>query len=151
MTEVTISRARDTDLAEILANYRRFWGDRELTRYLHHPMFIVEFGDTAFAARRAGGPLIGYLLGFVAPSRDGYIHAVAVRDDTRGLGLARRLYAAFADAAAARGAVALKAITSPENDGSVAFHRTLGFTVTRVDDYGGTGHPRMVMRKPFTS
>jgi predicted GNAT superfamily acetyltransferase len=147
MTEVTIGRARATDLAEILDSYPRFWGDREGPRSLHHPMFVVEFGDTALVARRAGGPVLGYLLGFVAPSRDGYIHAVAARDDARGVRLARRLYDTFTEAAVARGAVALKAITSPENEASLAFHGALGFTLTPVEDYGGTGQARVVMRK----
>ena len=49
----------------------------------------------------------------------------------------------------ARGAVALKALTSPGNEGSQAFHRSLGFTLTRVEDYGGAGQARMVMRKPL--
>jgi ribosomal protein S18 acetylase RimI-like enzyme len=147
MTEVPIGRAHGTDLATILQDFPRFWGDRERLRPLHHPMFVLEFGDTALAARRADGQLLGYLLGFVTPTRDAYVHLVAVRDDARGLGLARRLYGAFTDAALTRGAVALKAITSPENKGSQEFHRALGFTLSRADDYGGTGQARVVMRK----
>ncbi len=139
MTEVTIGRARDTDLAEILEDYPRFWGDREGPRALHHPMFVIEFGDTAFVARRADGQI-------VAPTRDAYVHFVAVRDDARGLGLARRLYETFTEVATARGAGAVKAITSPGNEGSLAFHRALGFTLTLVEDYGGAGQARVVMR-----
>ena len=149
MPEVSIDRVRDTDLAAILQDFTRYWGDREQLRPLHHPMFAVEFGDTALAARGPHGQVLGYLLGYVAPTRDGYIHLVAVRDDARGLGLARRLYDTFSELATARGAVALKALTSPENEGSLAFHRSLGFTVTRVDDYGGAGQARVVMRKPL--
>jgi ribosomal protein S18 acetylase RimI-like enzyme len=147
MPEVSIDRVRDTDLAAILRDFARYWGDRERLRPLHHPMFVVEFGDTALAARGPDGQVLGYLLGFVAPTRDGYIHLVAVRDDARGLGLARRLYDTFTELAVARGAVALKALTSPENEGSQTFHRALGFTLTRVDDYGGAGQTRMIMRK----
>jgi ribosomal protein S18 acetylase RimI-like enzyme len=147
MPEVSIDRIRDTDLAAIMRDFTRFWGDRERLRPLHHPMFVVEFSDTALAARRPDGQVLGYLLGFVAPTRDGYIHLVAVRDDARGLGLGRRLYDTFTELAVARGAVALKALTSPENEGSQAFHRSLGFTLTRADDYGGAGRTRVVMRK----
>ncbi len=150
MTDVTIGRFGATDLTVILRDFSRFWGDRERLRPLHHPMFVAEFGDTALAAREAGGQIVGYLLGFVTPGGDGYVHLVAVRDDARGLGLARRLYGSFAATVAGRGAVALKAITSPENKGSLAFHRAVGFTLTRVDDYGGLGQPRVVMRKPLT-
>ena len=149
MPEVRIDLVRDTDLTAILRDFTRYWGDREQLRPLHHPMFAVEFGDTALAARGPDGQVLGYLLGYVAPTRGGYIHLVAVRDDARGLGLARRLYDTFTELATARGAVALKALTSPENEGSQAFHRSLGFTVTRVDDYGGAGQARVVMRKPL--
>ena len=151
MSDIAIEGVRDGDLAEILRNFERFWGDRDLPRYLHHPMFFLEFGDTAFVARDPGrGEIAGYLLGFVAPSGDGYIHFVAVRDDSRTLGLGRRLYEAFENAARERGAVALKAITSPENEGSAAFHNRVGFTeMTRIEDYGGSGRTRIVMRKPL--
>jgi len=66
VTDIAIGRCRDGDLAEILRNFERFWGDRDLPRSLHHPMFFCEFGDTAFAARQPGGEIAGYLLGFVA-------------------------------------------------------------------------------------
>lgn len=151
MSNVAIEGVRDGDLAEILGNYERFWSDRDLPRYLHHPMFFLEFRDTAFVARDLDkAEIIGYLLGFVAPTRDGYIHLVAVRDDSRALGLGKTLYETFEKAARERGAVALKAITSPENEGSVAFHKRVGFTeMTRVEDYGGSGQTRIVMRKPL--
>jgi ribosomal protein S18 acetylase RimI-like enzyme len=141
VSDIAIEGVRDGDLAEILRDYERFWSDRDLPRYLHHPMFFLEFGDTAFVARDPGsGEIAGYLLGFIAPTGDGYIHFVAVRDDSRTLGLGRRLYETFEKAVRERGAVALKALTSPENEGSVAFHKRVGFTeMTRVEDYGGQG------------
>ena len=152
MSDVAIEGAGDGDLAEILRDYERFWGDRDLPRYLHHPMFFLEFRDTAFVARdRGSGQIMGYLLGFVAPTGDGYIHFVAVRDDSRALGLGRMLYQTFEKAARGRGAVALKAITSPENERSVAFHKRVGFTeMLRAQDYGGSGRTRIVMRKPLS-
>ena len=152
MTGVKIERVRYGDLAEILRNYRRFWGERDLPLQLHHPMFFIEFGDTAFVARDEGDQIVGYLLGFVAPNGDGYIHFVAVRDDARRQHLGRRLYERFSSEATERGATRLKAITSPENEDSVAFHRSMGFTdVRRVDDYGGSGRPRVIMYRPLTS
>ena len=156
MTDISIEHARDADLAEIMRDYERFWGDKDVPRMLHHPMFFVEFGDTAFVARASGtrdsgsGEIAGYLLGFVAPTGDGYIHLIAVRDDARTLGVARSLYQIFERVARERGAVALKAITSKENEGSMAFHRRMGFTeMTQVENYGGAGRTRVVMRKPL--
>ncbi len=151
MSDIAVGAVRDGDLAEILRNYERFWGDRDGPRSLHHPMFFLEFRDTAFIARDLGnGEIAGYLLGFVAPTGDGYVHFVAVRDDFRTLGLGRALYESFEKAARAYGAVTLKAITSPENERSVAFHKRVGFTeIARVEDYGGSGRTRIVMRKPL--
>ena len=153
MTGIVIDRVRDGDLAEIMRDFERFWGDRELPRALHHPMFFCEFADTALAARRGTGDtseIAGYLLGFVAPAGYGYIHLVAIRDDARSLGLGRRLYQQFAAIAGQRGATALKAITSPGNEGSIAFHRRMGFAeITPDPDYLGSGRPRVVMRRPL--
>jgi len=152
MSDVAIEGVCDADLAEILRDIERFWGDRDLPRYLHHPMVFLEFRDTAFVARDLGsGEITGYLLGFVAPAGEGYIHVVAVRDGFRALGLGRALYGTFQNAARERGAVALKAITSPENESSVAFHKRVGFTeMMRAENYGGSGQTRIVMRKPLS-
>jgi ribosomal protein S18 acetylase RimI-like enzyme len=153
MTDVTIEPVRDGDLALILRDFGRFWSavpDDTLLRHFHHPIFFREFPDTAFAARTTDGQIAGYLLGFVAPTGDGYIHFVAVRDDARGLGLGRRLYDTFTAAAVARGATGLKALTSPSNEQSVAFHRRMGFTeMTLEEDYAGSGRTRVVMRRPL--
>lgn len=150
MTEI-ITGARDGDLADIMRDYHRFWGDSEFPRQLHHPMFFVEFGDTVFIARDENtGQIVAYLLGFVAPTGDGYIHFVAARDDVRGQGLGRTLYQAFEQAARGKGATGLKALTGPENEVSQAFHASMGFTdQTLVEDYGGSGRTRIVMRKPL--
>jgi ribosomal protein S18 acetylase RimI-like enzyme len=152
MSEVTIEPVRDGDLAEIFRNFGRFWGDHpnaEMLRHFHHPIFFREFADTAFVARAASdGQIAGYLLGFVAPTGDGYIHFIAVRDDVRGRGLARRLYDTFTAAALARGATGLKALTSSGNQRSLAFHRRMGFTEMTLDeDYAGSGRARVVMRR----
>ena len=138
-----------------MRNFERFWsGDRDLEflRSVHHPMFFIEFGDTAFVARADDtDEILGYLLGFVAPGGYGYVHFIAVRDDARKLGLASELYQVFTAAAVERGATGLKAITSPENESSQAFHRRMGFTdMTRVDDYGSTGRTRIIMRKSLS-
>jgi ribosomal protein S18 acetylase RimI-like enzyme len=148
MTSVTIEPLRAGDLTDIFRNFTRFWGDNEFPRALHHPMFIEEFGDTAFVARDQDGSVAGYLLGFVAPVGYGYIHFVGVRDDARHGGLGRRLYERFESVAAERGATGLKAITSIENEGSQAFHRRMGFTdLVTVENYGESGRTRVIMRK----
>jgi GNAT superfamily N-acetyltransferase len=109
---------------------------------------VHEFGSTCLVARGADG-IHGYIIGFVTPTGTGYVHLVATRDDVRGTGLGRRLYAAFAEAARRQGARRLKAITSVGNAGSIAFHRGLGFDTRIVEDYNGPGRPMAVFQRPL--
>ncbi|HEX4563997.1 MAG TPA: GNAT family N-acetyltransferase [Solirubrobacteraceae bacterium] len=134
------------DLRMILGELDDFWGERDVA-FLHQALYVHEFGDTSLLAER-DREIVAYLLGFVSPAaRAGYVHVVAVRRSARGRGLARRLYERFAELARARGARGLKAITSPENDGSRAFHEALGFSVALVDGYSPSGGARLVFRR----
>ena len=68
-----------------------------------------------------------------------------VRDLTRGTGLGARLYREFFALAAADGRRTVEAVTSPVNEGSIAFHRRLGFTVRGpVPGYNGPDAAMMV-------
>lgn len=136
-------RATTADYNTIITTLADYWGERDM-RARHHPMFIHEFGDTALVMRDGSGGVAAYLLGFVAPTRVGYVHLVGVRADSRRAGLARRLYGEFETLARQRGAKALKAISIPANHGSIAFHRALGMSVKEVADYSGPGQPRVV-------
>jgi ribosomal protein S18 acetylase RimI-like enzyme len=143
-------RATSADYAAILSSLEDFWGERDV-RHLHHPIFIHELGDTSLVLRDPDGAVIAYLFGFVTPSGVGYIHAVGVRNTRRREGLARRLYDAFEHLAAEGGAHALKAITAPSNEASIAFHRSLGMTDTEVADYVGSGQTRVVFSRELRS
>jgi len=134
------------DLRAILGELDEFWGEGRDMRFLHQALYVHEFGDTSILAVQRG-EILAYLLGFISPDRSGYIHAVAVRRSARGRGLARRLYETFAELARAHGARRLKAITSPANDGSRAFHEALGFTAARVEDYSPSNGARLVFRR----
>ncbi|MGW7402451.1 N-acetyltransferase family protein [Streptomyces sp. NPDC054833] len=140
-----IAPADVTDIQQVLADHSRYWGGRDL-RGLHLMALVHEFGSTCLVARDEDG-IRGYLIGFVTPDRTGYVHLVATRDDVRGTGLGRALYGAFTDAARRQGAVRLKAITTVGNEGSVAFHRGLGFDVRVEEEYNGPGRPRVVFSR----
>ena len=142
---VRIDLADVSDLHQVLADHARYWGERDL-RALHLTALVQEFGATCLVARAEDG-IRGYLLGFVTPDHTGYVHLIATRDDTRGTGLGRTLYQAFTEAARGQGAVRLKAITSVTNEGSIAFHRSLGFDARVVEDYDGPGRPRVVFTR----
>ena len=141
------------DYQHILAHIADFWGGNR-TLSLHHPMFVHEFGDSAFVIH-AGKVIAAYLFGMYAQtSPTAYVHLVAVRKPYRRHGYARKLYAHFIDVARARGCRWLKAITTPGNSASVAFHRSLSMElqgspnadgVPVVRDYAGPGQDRVVM------
>ncbi|MFF4051781.1 GNAT family N-acetyltransferase [Streptomyces chartreusis] len=133
------------DLHQVLEDHARYWGERDL-RALHQPVLVREFGATCLVARAEDG-IRGYLLGFVTPDHTGYVHLIATRDDSRGTGLGRRLHTHFAELARGQGAVRLKAITSVTNEGSIAFHLTLGFEARVVEDYDGPGRPMVVFTR----
>jgi len=139
-------RATIEDLQAIVASLGEFWADRD-TAALHQALFVHELGDTSLVIRDGQGAVLAYLLGFVSPARVGYIHVVAVRRSHRGGGLARSLYESFEALARGRGAVELKAITSPRNRGSHAFHHALGFSASEVGGYSASGEARTVFRR----
>lgn len=150
-----ITNCTKADFDQILINIAKFWGD-ERTLQLHHPMFINEFGETAFVIKEAD-QVIAYLFGFIAQnSPTGYIHLVAVHNNYKQHGLARKLYQYFGDYAVQAGCQQLKAITTPTNTHSIAFHQSLGFSpighdieygLPIVKDYSGPGLHRVVLIK----
>jgi predicted GNAT superfamily acetyltransferase len=145
-----VERASIEDLQRVVCELHEFWDERDMG-FLHQALYFHEFGDTALVIRDESGVVLAYLLGFLGPRHVGYIHAVAVRAGARGCGLARRLYAEFERIVAARGALALKAITDPANSASIAFHRSLGFAVEEVQNYSLTRDTRTVFRRSLVT
>ncbi|MFF0013294.1 GNAT family N-acetyltransferase [Streptomyces sp. NPDC005374] len=143
--DIHIAPAGVADFHQVVTDHSRYWGERDL-RSLHLLALVQEFGSTCLIARAEDG-IRGYVFGFVTPDGTGYVHLIATRDDARGIGLGRRLYAAFAEAAERHGARRLKAITSVENTGSIDFHRSLGFDMKIVDDYNGPGRTMAVFHR----
>jgi len=111
-------------------------------------LFFVHFRDTSFVLESGDGDLVGFLCGFRSQTfaDEAYIHFVGVDPSHRGSGAGRRLYERFFEAVAPRTLV--RAVTSPVNERSVAFHRALGFEVERVDEsYDGRGEARVLLVK----
>jgi hypothetical protein len=150
-----IVRCTPDDYQQIIAQIAAFWGS-ERTLSLHHPLFVHELGDTAFCCRD-GALVAAYLFGLVAQTTPtAYVHLVGVRTTYRKRGLARQLYQRFSAVARTRGCTALKAITTPGNDASIAFHRALGMEllgapnaegIPVVADYAGPGQDRVVFHR----
>ncbi len=150
-----ITNCTKADYDEIVTHLEEFWGT-DRTLQLHHPMFLYEFGDTAYVARN-GSQVAAYLFGFTSQTEPtAYVHLVGVRKRYQRQGLARRLYEHFTAHALTRGCTGLKAITTTGNRESILFHQSLGMEVAGdathdgipiVKDYAGPGQDRVVFRK----
>ncbi|MEU9993118.1 GNAT family N-acetyltransferase [Streptomyces sp. NPDC048045] len=126
------------------------WWERPIRSVLPR-LFLDHFHRTSLIAEDGAG-LAGFLIGLMSPAESdtAYVHFVGVAPRARGEGLARRLYQGFFELAAAEHRTRVKAVTSPQNRRSVAFHTALGFTVAGpVHDYDGPGTDRMVFRLPL--
>ena len=86
-----------------------------------------------------------------AAEDEAYIHFVGVTPEDRGEGLGRTLYERFFDEVRAQGRSIVRCVTSPLNQGSLAFHEALGFEVERIaEDYDGPGEDRALLVKQPT-
>jgi ribosomal protein S18 acetylase RimI-like enzyme len=137
------------DFDEIVSVMDQWWGGPSGTRPL--PIFFYEFGAHALITEE-DGTMVGFLLGFITDRqpRVGYVHLVGIHPHFRRRGVARALYEEFARRAEAEGAVLLKAITTVGNEGSVEFHRALGFRIEEVADYAGPGRARYVFTRTLS-
>ena len=151
--EITLCTKADFD--QIINDIADFWGnDRTLSRHNH--IFYYEFGNTAYVVKE-GEKVIGYLLGFFSQTTPtAYVQFIGVRQSHQKKGIGRRLYEHFTDIARERGCEELKAVTSPTNKGSVAFHRSIGMEqygepdedgTPVIRDYGGPGIHRVLFKK----
>jgi GNAT superfamily N-acetyltransferase len=151
--EITLCTKADFD--QILRDIVDFWGD-ERTLFLHHPMFVNEFGNSAFVCKE-GEKVIAYLFGFISQTAPvGYIHAIGVRRSHQRKGLGRRMYDHFTEFARSNSCQELKALTSTGNATSIAFHKSIGMELVGepnedgipiVRDYSGPGIDRVVFHK----
>ena len=124
------------DFLQIVSEIEDFWGsDRTLAH--HHPMFINEFGDTAFVIKQSD-KVVAYLFGFISQKeRLGYVHPIGVRRDFQKKGLGKRLYAHFIEILKQKDIYEIKAITTPTNEMSIKFHSRLGMTMLGLENEKG--------------
>ena len=139
--------AEPADYDRIVAVMDDWWG-----RVVHTGLprlFLNHFHRSSIIAER-DGELAGFLIGFLSPSvpDTAYVHFAGVRPRCRGTGLGRDLYTRFFEIAQAGQRSVVRAITSPVNEGSIAFHTAMGFTVTApVPDYDGPSTDRVLFER----
>jgi ribosomal protein S18 acetylase RimI-like enzyme len=145
MTATRMARPGDYDA--IAAVIDDWWG-RPVAGKLPR-LFLDHFHRSSLIAEGPAG-LEAFLVGILSPSLPdrAYIHFVGVAPAGRGQGLGRRLYEEFFALARADGRRVVSAITAPVNTASVAFHASLGFSVTGpVADYEGPGQAYMLFER----
>ena len=148
---VAIRHARPSDYGRIIGRINVWWGGREMAPALPR-LFFLHFDGTSFVADDDAGELAGFLCGFLSQTEpsEAYIHFVGVAPERRGAGLGRALYERFFAEVVAHGRTVIRAVTSPANKESVAFHEAMGFEVDRVaEDYDGPGEDRVLLVKRF--
>jgi GNAT superfamily N-acetyltransferase len=153
---VSIRQLHPDDFEPIVAVADDWWG--RPVRRLFLRLFFDHFFSTSFVAELQGRP-VGFLIGFLSPSQAevAYCHLIAVDTTQRGQGIGRRLYDALFEIALRDGRSEVRAITIPANGPSIAFHRSLGFTLEPGDGdedgipvhhgYSWDGTPRVVLTK----
>ena len=142
---LAVRHAEPADHAWVAAVVDDWWGGRPMAAMLPK-LFFVYFRPTSFVLERDGEP-VGFLCGFVSQTdpREAYVHFVGVDPQLRGSGAGRLLYERFFEAVRARGCTVVRAVTSPVNRGSVAFHTAMGFLAEEGggESYDGPGEDRV--------
>jgi predicted GNAT superfamily acetyltransferase len=157
----SVRAIRESDHVTVTSVVNEWWESRDMA-WLLPRLFFQHFADTSFAVEE-DGELIAFLIGFVSQSREGeaYIHFVGVRPDRRKEGIGRHLYELFFEEVEKRRCTKVGCITSPVNEGSIAFHSAMGFSLkesdTEIDGvsvhrhYDGPGRDRVVFEKGLYS
>jgi len=144
-----IRHANPSDYGRVIQHVNAWWGGRDMAPMLPK-LFFLHFEGTSFVAEDEEGKLVAFLIGFLSQTDSGeaYIHFVGVAPAHRGSGVGRELYERFFAVVAKEGRTSVRCVTSPLNEGSVAFHQSLGFVAERVaEDYDGPGEDRVLFVK----
>jgi ribosomal protein S18 acetylase RimI-like enzyme len=144
-----IRHATPSDYGRVIQHVNAWWGGREMAPMLPK-LFFLHFEGTSFVAEDDEGKLVAFLIGFLSQSdeHEAYIHFVGVAPEHRGSGVGRALYERFFSEVSGHGRSVVRCVTSPVNEGSIAFHESLGFTVDRIaTDYDGPGEDRVLFMK----
>ena len=144
-----IRHAEPADYGRVIGRVNAWWGGRDMAPMLPR-LFFVHFEGTSYVVDDGDGQLAAFLIGFLSQTDpdEAYIHFMGVSPEHRGGGLGRQLYERFFEDARAAGRTRVTCVTSPVNEGSVAFHEALGFMSERVaHDYDGPGEDRVLFVK----
>jgi ribosomal protein S18 acetylase RimI-like enzyme len=155
MSVLRHGEVKDYDL--IIQVIDDWWGGRPMAGMLHR-IFFEHFQPISFVIEQ-DAEIVGFLVGFRSQTTPtlAYIHFVGVHPASRGQGMGRRLYEYFFEVVRKMGCTEVRAITSPVNKGSNAFHTRMGFAILPGDahidgvavttDYDGSGIDRVLFQR----
>nr|WP_156289520.1 GNAT family N-acetyltransferase [Oceanobacillus salinisoli] len=97
-------------------------------------LFFDHFNNTSFIAEK-DGQIIGFLIGFLSQSHTdvAYIHIVGVSPDHRKSQIGKQLYNKFFNVVKKNNRNVVRAVTSPVNKISIAYHTKMGFNIENGD------------------
>ena len=144
---MNIHNITEDDYSKVIGVLNDWWGGREMAHLLPR-LFFEHFQSTSFLVED-DEVLTAFLIGFVSQSKinEAYIHFVGVNPEFRNNGLARELYGLFFTRVRSLGCNTVRCITSPINEESISFHKSMGFSVTLKMDYAGVGQDRILFSK----
>lgn len=145
LAEARPLRTADFDAARAVADG---WFGHPVGLTLHR-LFFDQLGPHGVWIAREDGAPAGFLLGLVSASEPdlAYVHLHAVDPALRGQGVGATLYREFGRRAAERGCTRMRALAAPHREGSIAFHRALGFEGPLEAGYLGPGEDRIVFER----
>ncbi|MED3202405.1 GNAT family N-acetyltransferase [Bacillus toyonensis] len=135
------------DYFKVIKVIDEWWGGRKMTHLLPR-LFFEHFQSTSFILE-IDNELAGFIIGFISQTnnKEAYIHFVGVNPNYRKIGLAKKMYSTFFENVKKFGCDKVKCITTPINEGSIKFHRAMGFDVNLVENYAGENLDRIVFNK----
>ena len=156
----SVRHPRENDHPAILRAIADWWDtpNRATVGMMLPRLFLQFFTKTSWVVESEAAEIVAFIIGFRSEDDPAiaYIHFVGVDQHLRNEGVGRGLYEHFFETMKAAGCTEVRAITSPFNKRSQAFHRAMGFALhgdTDVDgvqaylDYDGPGQPRVLFTR----
>lgn len=148
MPEIKLRRAVESDSDTLLQIYRPYVEHSSATLeddVPSHEEFLARVrtisADFPYLVCEADRKIVGYAYAHRYKERSGYRFcaelSVYVAEDSRGMGIGRRLYAALIDILSAMGYKNLYGIVTDPNEGSFALHKAFGFRETGREHLSG--------------
>ncbi|WP_208590635.1 GNAT family N-acetyltransferase [Gracilibacillus suaedae] len=153
--EIRLVKSSDYNIISPLIN--DWWGGRQMSDMLPK-LFFVHFNNTSFIVEK-DGEIVGFLIGFLSQSyvNEAYIHVVGVHPHYRKYGIGNQLYKKFFEVVQKHDRNIVRAVTSPVNKVSIAYHKKMGFEIEEGDsevdgvpvhtNYDGSTQGRVLFKK----